>query len=115
MSLKSLCQKHLVTIYLGTSSIGEDGSEVVTYAQSGNQRRCRVVESSGARNVELAQTGVVKTHNLYFTSDPGVDERYRIVHDGSEFEVLWVCNPDRLDRYWIVECKETTQRQVLTA
>jgi hypothetical protein len=114
MSLRDLCRAHTATIERQSVTSTDSMSAQKTYsttnrtdADLSDEINCRVVEASASQRGDYSMSGFVVSHVVYVEeADPAVDERDRIVHDGSYLYVQHVRNPDRLNRYWIVGCLE---------
>lgn len=57
-------------------------------------RSCWLQPVSDSERTENQHRSQVATHKVYFTTDPGIDERHVLVIGGLYYEVHSVSNPD---------------------
>lgn len=113
MSLRQLCQQHSLVIerQAVTASSAMGGVKAYnTTSRGGRPRklRGRVVEVSSRERMDYVMRDLQVTHKVYVEEqDPQVDENDRILHDDTYLYVAGIRNPDRLNRYWIIECFES--------
>ena len=58
------------------------------------------IQQYGARDIEIS-------HNVFFSSDPGVELKDRIAHAGRYLLVVGIKDAGELDKLWRIDCRET--------
>lgn len=125
MSLRQLCQANTFTVERQSSAQNDAAGWTKTYNTT---NRATLPKSFHGRNVplssrertEYAMRNLQVSHRVYVEEmDPQVDERDRLINDQANarrqpndpVRYLYVIgwrNPDELNRYWIIECFEST-------
>lgn len=114
MSLNSLANVHTITVQQPTVSVDETGGVVRGYA-GGTTLTCRVVPLATSQQVKFARDGLRLTHAIYFTTDPGLTRKSKLVFQGRSLEVEGIKEPDEGAvthlRHWVAYCAEESQQQ----
>lgn len=117
MSLKSLCEAHTATFVSLTETGGAGGGLIQAETEHANCK-CRIVELSVDKAAEFQQIGADVDYLVFTVYNPrskkaGADvRRVKFTDENGDVRVLKVDgpakNPDRMNRFWRMECKEMT-------
>lgn len=106
MSLEALTSTHQIQKYRLTQTSGPAMENVWVWGSPVGNLDCRIVPVSAKDVLLWQQRGKTVTHNLHFSSDPGVDENNGFSYLGRKFEFRGIRNADELGELWIVTVEE---------
>lgn len=102
---------HLATARIRIRTLDTLGGSIDTFSAVFTDRPCWQQLASDREIAEYDKRGISVTDKVYFTSDPGIDERHILIIDGTTFEVRSRAKPDAsagMSVVWRVMCEERT-------
>ena len=103
MTLSELTSIHSVTIEEKTTTRGSAGGEETSWSTVvGAPTTARVVPMSAKESLDFQRSGLEVDTKIFFSSDPAMTSKKRVVYDGKMYLFAGELDWDNLARGWTV-------------
>ena len=106
MTLSELTSIHTVSIEEKTVARGSTGGMESTWAAvDGSPTSARVVPMSAKESLDFQRSGLEIDTKVFFSSDPDMNSKKRIIYDGKMYLFAGELDWDNLGRGWTILCR----------
>lgn len=99
---------HSVDVERPSMTVADDvGGRTHTWASVSDSVACWVQPASSSTLEQYGARDIVISHNVYFSSDPGVELEDRLLFGTRHLLVLGKKDAGELDKLWRIDCEET--------